>query len=212
MIKQKKSILKQDIGINQRIPISILEMALLAELQGNATPDYFRELVSTEYQGQNRIGKAVSVINRLTKKNPLMPFLMENKDQVEMMLRNKPDRTLLFTAVICSAYGFGYDVVSLLGKYFHVQEIVTTDLIRQKMAEKYGSNRSLPNALYSILPMLIEAKLLERPEPGIYKASKVSKATEEAIDVYKQSFLLNNPTMTETDFIDTFPYFEFIIK
>jgi hypothetical protein len=102
--------------------------------------------------------------------------------------------------------------VSLLGKYFHVQDIVTTDLIRQKMAEKYGSNRSLPNALYCILPMLIEAKLLERPESGVYKVLKVSKATEEAIDVYKQSFLLNNPTMTENDFIDTFPYFEFIIK
>lgn len=203
---------KQDIGINQRIPISILEIALLAELQGNATTGYFRELVSTEYQGQNRIGKAVTVMNRLTKKNPLMPYLMENKARIELMLRNKPDRTLLFTAVICSAYGFGYDVVSLLGKYFHVQEIVTTNLIREKMAAKYGSNRSLPNALYCILPMLIEAKLLERPEPGVYKASKVCKATEEAIDVYKQSFLLNNPTMTETDFIDTFPYFEFIIK
>jgi len=211
-MNQKKNILKQDIGINQRIPISRLEMALLAELQGNATSDYFRELVSTEYQGQNRIGKAVTVINRLTKKNPLMPYLMENKDRVELMLRNKPDRTLLFTAVICSAYCFGYDVVSLLGKYFHVQDIVTTDLIRQKMAEKYGSNRSLPNALYCILPMLIEAKLLERPESGVYKVLKVSKATEEAIDVYKQSFLLNNPTMTENDFIDTFPYFEFIIK
>ena len=66
-----------DIGINQRIPISILEMALVATLDGQATPEYFAELAQTEYEGQNRIKKAVSVMNRLTVRNPLMPFLCD---------------------------------------------------------------------------------------------------------------------------------------
>ena len=202
--------MKQDIGINQRIPMNILELALLAELQGNATGDYFRELAATEYNGQNRIGKAVSVMNRLTKRNRLMPYLMDKKAAVEAMLRNQADRPLLLTAIICSAYGFGYDVVVLLGKYFHAQEIVTTELIRQKMSEKYGSNRSLPNALYCILPMLIEAKLLERPEAGKFKAIRIKNATDEAKAVYQQAFLLNNPMLSEKDNIESYSFFEFI--
>lgn len=202
--------MKQDIGINQRIPMNILELALLAELQGNATGDYFRELAATEYNGQNRIGKAVSVMNRLTKKNRLMPYLMEKKTEVEAMFRNQADKPLLLTAIICSAYGFGYDVVALLGKYFHAQEIVTTELIRQKMSEKYGSNRSLPNALYCILPMLIEAKLLERPEAGKFKAIRIKNATDEAKVVYQQAFLLNNPMLSEKDNIESYSFFEFI--
>lgn len=202
--------MKQDIGINQRIPMNVLEQALLAEMQGNASSDYFYELAATEYTGPNRIKKAVVVINRLTKRNPLMPYLMENKATVEAMLRSKVDKPLLLTAVICSAYGFGYDVVALLGKYFHAQETVTTELIRQKMSAKYGSNRSLPNALYCILPMLIEAKLLERPVPGEYKAIRIKNASDDALKVYRKAFLLNNPMLSEKDNIESNPYFEFI--
>ena len=71
---------KIEIGINQRIPISLLEMALLATLEGQGTPEYFAELASTEYQGENRIRKSTYVMGRLTNRNPLMPFLQENKD------------------------------------------------------------------------------------------------------------------------------------
>ena len=202
--------MKQDIGINQRIPMNVLELALLSALQGNASTEYYRELASTEYSGQNRITKAVSVINRLTIKNPILPFLIENRAAVESMLRSKTDRPLLLTAVICSAYSFGYDLVALLGKYFHAQEYVTTDFIKQKMAAKYGSNRSLPNALYCILPMLIEAQILDRPESGVYKPIKITKATDNALNVFKHSFLLNNPMLTERDNVESNPYFEFI--
>jgi hypothetical protein len=202
--------MKQDIGINQRIPMNVLELALLSALQGNASAEYYRELASIEYSGQNRITKAVSVINRLTIKNPILPYLIDNKTAVESMLRSKTDRPLLLTAVICSAYSFSYDLVSLLGKYFHAQEYVTTDFIKQKMAAKYGSNRSLPNALYCILPMLIEAQILDRPESGVYKPIKITKATENALNVFKKSFLLNNPMLTERDNIESNSYFEFI--
>lgn len=203
--------MKQDIGINQRIPAAILEAALLACIQGNGTADYFRQLASTEYQGQNRIGKAASVINRLTVKNSLFPYLANNGQAMESMLRGKADRTLILTAVICSAYCFGYDTVSLLGKYFHAQESVTTDFIREKMSQKYGSNRSLPNALYCVLPMLIEAGMIARPKPGIYKAVRIANASQGAVDIYRRSFLLNNPMLRECDDFMTNPYFEFLI-
>lgn len=195
------------IGINQRIPMNMLELALRASMEEDATTDYFRELAAMEYNGQNRIGKTVVVLNRLTKRNPLLPYLLKNKEQVEQMLRNKNDRPLLLTAIICSAYNFGFDVVTVLGKYFHVQDEITTDLITKKMAEKYGSNRSLPNALYCILPMLIEAGLISRPVAGVYKKEGIKNATEAAIEVFKQSYSLNNPNYAD-DLRS--PYYEFI--
>ena len=63
------------IGINQRIPIHILELALCAALQDEASPEYFSELAATEYKGENRIKKSVSVINKLTVRNPIFGYL-----------------------------------------------------------------------------------------------------------------------------------------
>lgn len=202
--------MKSDIGINQRIPVSILEMALVAALDEQATGEYFVELASTEYEGQNRIKKAMSVMNRLTVKNPLLPFLIENKDAVKAALRNKNDRALVIAAVINSAYSFGYDVTATMGKYFHVQEQVTTRLIQEKLASKYGSNRSLPNAMNCIIPMLLEAGIIARPKIGFYEARRVEKFTDFALEVYKRSFVLNNPTLTLDAELMSYPYFEFI--
>ena len=202
--------MKQDIGINQRIPVGLLEMALIATLDEQATGEYFIELASTEYVGQNRLKKAMSVMNRLTVKNPLLPFLMENKETVRTALRNKNDRSLILTAVINSAYNFGYDVTTIMGKYFHVQEQVSTSLVKEKLAAKYGSNRSLPNAMNCIIPMLLETGIIVRPVIGLYEARRVGKYTDFALDVYKRSFVINNPTVSLDAIVLSNPYFEFV--
>lgn len=198
------------IGINQRIPISLLEMALLAALQGDDSPAYFAELASTEYDGENRIKKAVSVINRLTIKNPLFPYMKENKEMIIAILRNKADRPLLFSAIISAAYSFGYDTLSVMGKFFHAQEQISTSLITQKLAGKYGSNRSLPNAMNCVIPMFLEAGIIVRPQIGIYEAVRQERASEFAVNVYKQAFLVHNPNYTIDDILTTNSYFEFI--
>lgn len=201
---------KNNIGINQRIPISLLGLALNAVLEGDASSEYFRELASTEYQGQNRIGKAVTVFNRLTIKNPLMPFMMEHKEELLSALRNSRDKAMVYTAVICSAYNFGYNALAILGKLLHVQDSVTSALLLQKLAEKYGANRSLPNALYCILPMVEEAGIISRPKAGVIEAVRQDKYSDFALHIYKKSFLLNNPNYAESDEVESNPYFEFI--
>ncbi|MCI6526367.1 MAG: hypothetical protein MR441_03995, partial [Bacteroidales bacterium] len=176
---------KIEIGINQRIPISLLEMALLATLEGQGTPEYFAELASTEYQGENRIRKSTYVMGRLTNRNPLMPFLQGNKDSVISALRSKTDRPIILAALINSAYSFGYDLTAILGKYLHVQTQVTTALLASKLSEKYGSNRSLPNAMNCIIPMLIEAGFFHRPRPGFFEAIHHSGYSQLALEAYK---------------------------
>lgn len=201
---------KIEIGINQRIPIPLLEMALVAALQGEATPEYFAELAGTEYQGENRIRKSTYVMNRLTMRNPLMPVMLENADVIMAALRSSKDRSIILAAVINSAYSFGYDLTTILGKYLHVQPEVTTALLSSKLSEKYGSNRSLPNAMNCIIPMLIEAGLFARPRTGFFQAIRHSGYSDLAADLYRRSFFFHNPMIPEDADVSTYPYFEFL--
>jgi len=198
------------IGINQRIPIGILELALTAALCGDGTTEYFTSLAETEYKGANRVKKAVSVMNRLTLKNPLWPFIKENASMFEASMKSKNDRPLLFTAVIAGAYEFGYDTLVIAGKYLHAQDEILSAAVRNKLAEKYGANRSLPNALYCVLPMYAEAGLLERPTPGIIKARRQRQASAFAKKLYAHSFFIHNPSLQSGSDYQSNPYFEFI--
>lgn len=156
------------VGINQRISINVIEMAMKAALEGCYSSEFAADLASGEYEGSNRINKARSIIGRLSIRNPLFPFIEEHKNEYYVAMKHKSDRAIIFTSLINAAYSFGYDAMVVLGKFFHVQDEVSTQLILNKMSSIYASNRSLPNALYCIMPMYIEAGLINRPKTGIY--------------------------------------------
>lgn len=201
--------MESTIGINQRIPIEMIEQALKAVLDNRYDDDYGAELARMEYNGENRIKKAVKVINRITKTNVLIPYLMENADKVKMALKNPDDKGIICIALVNAAYPFCYDVTTVLGRYFHAQKEIGTPLITSKLSSKYGTNRSLPNGLYCILPMLIEAGFIMRPKPGFYQLNRLAPQTDIAKEVYQKSFLCNNPTLNEDyRFVSHF-YFEF---
>ena len=107
------------IGINQRIPIEAIELAIKAVLNNSYDNDYAAELARMEYSGENRIKKAVNIINRLTKNNALMAFLQENKNKVMSALKYPDDKGMICIAMVNAAYPFCYDVTTVLGKYFH---------------------------------------------------------------------------------------------
>lgn len=198
------------IGINQRIPIEAIELAVKAVLEDRYDSEYAAELARMEYSGVNRIKKAVNIINRLTKNNVLMPFLRENERKVKMALKNPCDRGMICIALVNAAYPFCYDVTALLGKYFHAQREVGSPLITSKLSAKYGTNRSLPNGLYCILPMLIEAGFISRPITGIYKMCHLIPQVDISTIIYQKSFLCNNPTINEDYHFSNHFYFEYI--
>ena len=199
---------KISIGIEKRISLNVLELALRAVLEGTASSVYFYELANAEGIGKNRAKKTVAVMNRMTLKNKLLPYIMENKEVVENMLRNRFDRSLLFVAMMSGAYTIFYDTLAILGKYFHVQEEVSRELLLKKLSEKYGNNRMLDVAFDCVMPMLVEAGFIERPAPGIYAMRKQEKYTEEARKIYMESCAQNN--LNNYAEIDRNPYFEFI--
>lgn len=202
---------KTTIGLRQRVPMSLLEMALTAVLAGDYSREYFAELAATEYNGQNRIGKTVTAISQLTDQNPLIELLRGHKDEVHLALRNRADRSLILSSLIIAKFEFAYDIFTLLGKYFHVQDQVETSLITQKMSQKYGSNRSLPNAMNCVLPMFIEAGILHRPKIGFYEIRKLAPATAIARRAFDEAFFQWNPALSRENSYSSHPYYEFLI-
>lgn len=199
------------IGINQRIPIEAIELAIKAVLNNSYDNDYAAELARMEYSGENRIKKAVNIINRLTKNNALMTYLQENKNKVMSALKYPDDKGMICIAMVNAAYPFCYDVTTVLGRYFHAQKEIGTSLITSKLSAKYGTNRSLPNGLYCILPMLIEARFITRPRTSVYQINHLAPQTDIASAIYQKSFLANNPTLNEDYHFSNHFYFEFIV-
>ena len=163
-----------------------------------------------EYSGENRIKKAVNIITRLTKNNALMPFLQENQSKVITALKYPDDKGLICISMVNTAYPFCYDVTTVLGRYFHAQKEVATTLLTSKLSATYGTNRSLPNGLYCILPMLIEAGFITRPRAGVYQINHLEPQTDIANSIFQKSFLANNPTLNEDYHFFNHFYFEFI--
>ena len=203
--------MEKNTSINQRIPITTIEQALRAVLNGTYSYEYALELAKMEFQGLNRQKKAATFIGKLSVRNPLLPFLLEHQAETMQALAYSSDRALIMTSLINAAFPFGYDVTWLLGKYFHVQEAVSYSLIESKLAEEYGANRRLSIGLYALLPMYIEAGLLTRPCDGYYAKAILEPQTSLAAEYYTQSFFLNNPLKNPIDDWSDNPYFEFIL-
>lgn len=201
---------KVSIAIETRVSLSVLELALRAVLDGSATPDYFMELASAGCSGGNRAKKSVTLLNRFTTRSKLLPYLQKESGMVNGMLRSNFDRPLLFVAMMCSAYTLFYDVVSLMGKYFHAQDEVGKTLLFPKLSEKYGSNRALFKGYDCVVSMLIDTGIIIRTAPGVYAMVRQEKYSDHAAAIYKQAFLLNNPNYSDKDDVEGYPFFEFI--
>lgn len=185
-------------------------MATKAVLSGDYSRQYFAELAKMEYQGSNRIAKSVTIISKLTDQNPLIDFMRDHCEEVTEALRYKADRGIILSSMLIATYEFVYDMMCQFGKFLHVQDQVATKLISGKLADKYGSNRSLPNAMNSAIPMLLEAGLLKRPVTGFYELGDICPSTEIARKIYDRAFLRWNPNCVEGEGNATHPFYEFI--
>ncbi|MBE6339836.1 MAG: hypothetical protein E7069_03725 [Bacteroidales bacterium] len=198
------------IGVKASASLGSLSLAMSAILNGSCTKDYILELVALETSGKSRTEKVNRTIRRMTVNNQLLPFIKEHSHEFLANSIQGTNKTAVYTALMCAAYPLFYDLVTLLGKHFHVQDEVPTSLIIAKLSEKYGSSVDSTIGFNSAIKMLVEAGLITRPETGIYKACRLSGLSDFSLSFYKKAFLVNNPTYSELDNIETYPYFEFI--
>lgn len=183
---------KKKIGINQRIPLHVLEAGLIALLNDNYSRDYISEQLRLDFEGENRIEKVAIRVDKILPNSPVADYLRENKNAVLNALKSQSDRNLILIALVNIAYPFCFKVTQLFGKYFKVQDVVNTNLIRSGISNEYGSNRSTHNALYAVIPMLLEAGFFERPQPGIYQPAPTLQAQHRITwEIYAKSFQLN---------------------
>ena len=125
-------------------------------------------------------------------------------------MQYKADKAIIVAALYNSAFPFSYEEVCILGKYFHVQDQVTRNLLKEKISEIYGYNKSISNAIDYSIPTLVEAGFIERPTPGIYTKPALNINTGIALEAYRQSFFINNPLLNKNNEYDGSPYFEFV--
>lgn len=201
----------KSIDINQRIPLETLYAALEAYLNDNYSNDYIMEQLRLEYNGENRLKKALRIVNRIISKNPLLSLVNENKTALKLAIKKKQDRDIILIALLNSAFPFSYDVLQIFGKYFAVQEIINADTVKKSISNVYGGNRATENGIYSVVPMFLEAGFFNRPKQGIYQWDKRLIPNSEITEkIYLASFKLNNNMNEIQEYQLMDPYFQFV--
>lgn len=201
----------KSIDINQRIPLDTLYAALESYLNGSYSNDYILEQLRLDFQGENRLKKALRIVNKIIQRNPLNEFIIENKTEIINAIKKKTDRDVIIIALLNSAFPFSFEVLKTFGKFFTVQEIINTETIKKPISNIYGGNRATENGIYSVVPMFIEAGFFTRPKAGVYEKSEVinvlSKITKE---IYLLSFKINTNIVVLNEYQKIDPYFVFI--
>ncbi len=159
----------KSIDINQRIPLDALHIALQSYLEEKYDEEYILQQLQLDFTGENRIKKSLRIINKIVLKNPLNEFLLNNKIEIINASKRKDDRNIILIALLNSSFPFSFDVLRAFGKYLSVQHIVNTETISKNIANVYGGNRATEIGLYSVIPMFIEANLIQRPKQGLYE-------------------------------------------
>lgn len=198
------------IGINQRISVNLIESALRAVFNDEYNADFARALAEGEFQGENRLKKTVRELSKVVERNALLPFMKENKEQVLEALQHKSDKAIIIAALYNSAFPFSYEEVSILGKYFHVQDQVSRNLLSDKISEIYGYNKSISNAIDYSMPTLVEAGFIDRPKPGVFEKPQLEPSMSISARIYIESFFVNNPLLSrDSEYLEG-AYFEFL--
>lgn len=197
------------IGLRERVATPTLEKVIFSILDGSFCQDYINELIALETSGKSRADNLNRTIRRMTINNKLLDVIKEHEEEFKAYSKTGANRCIIYVALFCCSYELFYDLISLLGKYFHVQEEISTELVKSKLCQKYGNGENVSRGICCALGMLVDAGLITRTQVGVYQANKQTNISDFARWMYKKAFLLNNPNYTEVDDVESNSFFEF---
>lgn len=198
------------IKLDQYVSLPILERAIEAMINGQMTPQYAHELGLTTGFSKERSRKAGYTLRCVTLQNPVFEWLMNHKAEYSQYIKNSSDKALIIAAILSGGYSVVYNLLQFSGKYLHTEDTVKGLYIKKKLSEIYGSNVNFEKTVQSAFRMLVDCGLLQRVAPGVYKKGDVAEISDFTRQLYRQSFLIHNPYLSESDNLETNPYFELI--
>lgn len=198
------------VGLKEFVPITSLELCYMAIFDGSCTPEYIQSLVALQTSSPNVAEKINRTIRRMTVNSKLLPYILENKEEFILGNKHRCTRSAMYTSIMCAAYPVFYDILNILGKFFHAQDEVPATLLFEKLREKYGASVNCQRGYTCACRMLIDAGIIERSQFGTYKACRLNKISDFASEMLIQSFLINNPNYSVEEIKSSNIYFEFI--
>ncbi len=158
------------IAISQRVPIAVLDNAIIYHLRNDLQiiEEVKRDL-SEYFVGKDSSAKAFSGVKKLIWENPIRP-LLEEYLPIDLYLKlNENDKKALHTALIIAAFPFAYQLLSLFGKTFKVQDKINRESVMTQISSLYGNNRATYNGVFAISSMFLELELFNHPKQLIYE-------------------------------------------
>lgn len=198
------------IKLDQHVALPILEQAVCATLDGKMTPEYAHELGLTSGLSKERSRKTGYTIRCATLRNPLMPWIVQHKDKFYQVFKQDSDKAVLIAGILVGAYPVMYNLLTFVGKYLHTEDTVKSSFIKQRLSDIYGSNLNFNRTMNAAFRMLTECGLLRKVNPGVYAKNKLEGISDFTRKLYRQAYLIHNPYLSESDNLETNPYFELI--
>ena len=80
------------LGMNKRVPLETLQLAVEQELSGIDDFDRIDETIRAQFQGEARAVKGLKQVRSTVRNSPIHDFLMEHKDDLLTAMKNKADK------------------------------------------------------------------------------------------------------------------------
>ncbi|MEI8186085.1 MAG: hypothetical protein WCG19_05270 [Chlorobiaceae bacterium] len=171
------------IGINQRIPYSVLDESLRELLYtGEIKRGEILEKMLQVTSGENRARKATMYVNHiLSRPKKFLSFIEKSISTTGYEKLSEADRKAVILCLVVNTFPIAYDLLCAIATVFKVQECASRAFINQKMSALYGSNRTIAVAIDALMPMLIELGALERVKMGVYRVGSQPKIVHPAV-------------------------------
>lgn len=168
------------VGIYQAIPMDVM-VACLRHILNNGTisQNDLRALLAQYPRGTNRLDKIREHASKI--------FIGMKEESVKLTkffpstisaYLTTHEIKMIAIAISALAYPAFYKLLVLVAQQFKVQPVVSRTFINLQMGNIYGGSRSSAHAVDAILPMLVEAGLIQRSSNGLYE-----KAIKEPVNL-----------------------------
>ena len=205
--------INKNLGIQQRIPLSVLGAAFDDFVGQGVAPERIEELLKEFYSGANRIVKARRQICACLSRSRLTPWLESHRDSLAAAAASDIDRRLILSAVICARYSFCYDIAVIFARQFRIRDEISSELLDNLIGQKYGYNASTRNSRNCAVPQLIEAGLVGRVKPSVFKsAAPLEPKHAVTRQIWEECYFINEPLASREDVADLpfEPFFRYL--